>query len=251
MKSTYTRQKGNAMMFVLLGVVLFAALTFAFTRSTRNTKISLEDAQFAAQQIISFARKVNQGVETVSVNNDCLSSQISFENTTVAGYTNAAAPANKKCHVFDRAGGVVAYEAPPAVAQDLTAAAIAAAVPLAAGSMTGQYFFTGNICVDGIGTGALATCATDTQSNEELLLILPWVNLEVCNTINAILGNSAAMMQDNNGSFGTTKFTGAFADGYALGQAGFTTYKIGCYRSTSGVASPGLGYHFYAVLQAR
>lgn len=250
MKSIYLGQKGNAMMFVLIGIALFAALTFTFSRSTRNSKISLEDAQFAAQQIIGFAQKVSRGMETVSFNNDCLSSQISFENTTVAGYTNAAAPANKKCHIFDSAGGGTTYEAPPTVALDTASAATASAVPLATGALVGQYLFTGRVCVDGQGTGALATCAADALSNEELLLIMPWVSLEVCTTINSILGNSAAILQEPNSSFDATKFTGAFADGYALGQVGFTTYKIGCYQSTS-AATPGAGYHFYAVLLAR
>lgn len=239
------------MLFVLLGIVLFAALTYTFSRTNRTAaKISFEDAQLNAQKILSYAEKLNGAVQTISLQNSCLASQISFENTTIAGYANATSPANKKCHVFDSAGGGMTYEAPPAVALDTAAAALALTVPFPAGNLVGQYVFAGDVCLDGVSTGPLATCATDGLQNEELLLILPWVSLEVCTVINQILGNTAAIMQDSGGGFDSTKFTGTYADGFALGNAGFTTYPIGCYKSTN-AGSPGAGYHFYYTLISR
>ncbi len=235
-------EAGNAMLYVLIGIALFVALVFTFTKSSRFSKISTEDAILQAQAITSYADKINGAVQSAMLQSGCLSSQISFENSTVAGYTNAGAPANKKCNIFDLAGGGMNYEAPPAAAID-TVAATAAGFPV-------SYLFSGNVCVDNIGTGPLATCASDGLGNEELLLIVPFVNATVCAAINKVLENKTPMLQDSGGSFDGTKFTGTFADGFALGDGGFTTYPTGCFQSTGG-GSPGNGYHFYTVLLAR
>jgi len=251
-QSGETRQTGNALLFVLIGIVLFAALAYTFSGSSRSTaKISFEDAQLNAQAILSYAEKVSGAVQNISLQNSCLASQISFENPTVAGYANAGSPANpNKCRVFDADGGGMLYREPPAVALDTVAAATAAAVPYAAGGLVGQYFFTGKACVDNVGTGPFATCAADGLDNEELLLVAPWVNAEVCAAINTILGNTAALLQDTGASFDDTRFTGVFADGFAIGAAASTTYQNGCYQSLAG-ATPGAGYHFYYTLLAR
>jgi hypothetical protein len=244
-----SRQSGNAMLFVLIGIVLFAALSYSFTRSNRASTLSLEDARIAANSILSYAEKINNAVQLVKLQNGCLNSQISFENATVAGYTNANAPASKKCHIFDSAGGTMLYEAPPSSALDSAAAAASSFADSTA--LLGSHFFFGGSCVDNIGTGPHATCATDGVDNEELLLILPWVNAGVCDAINTILGNSAAMLQDPAGGFQANKFTGSFSDGLAIGAAGYTAYANACFRSTSAAVRPGIGYHFYYTLAAR
>jgi hypothetical protein len=249
MKSIHPGQTGNAMIYVLIAVALFTALSFTVSRTTKTSgNLSMEKATLAAQQIISYAEKINGAVQNLMLQNSCLGTQISFENATMAGYTNAAAPANKKCHIFDLAGGGMNFEMPDGDALD-TVAAAASAFP--AGALVGNYFFTGKVCVDNVGSGPVATCATDGLSNEELLLILPWVSQSVCTAINTILKNSAAILQDNDGSFDNTKFTGTYADGFAIGRAGFTTYPNGCYQSTAAGSSPGVGYHFYYTLLAR
>ncbi len=240
--------KGNAMLFVLIAIILFAALSFAFTRGGRDQgKVSKEDATIYAQQITSYAEKINNAVQNAMLQNNFLASQLSFENTTVGGYANAGSPVSHKCDVFDAAGGGMTYAAPPAGALDAAAAA-ASAFPV--GGMVGQYLFAGNVCADNIGTGARAACATDTLANEDLVLIVPFVNQETCIAINRVLGNSGAMMEDTGGGFDNTKFTGSFADGQALGNAGFTTYPAGCYKSAAG-ATPDAGYHFYYTLVAQ
>ena len=241
------KQAGNVMLYVLIGVILFAALIFTVARSDRSSSIASDENNILyAQAITSYADKINGAVQNVMLQNGCLGSQISFENTVVAGYTNGASPVNKKCNIFNSAGGGMNFEKPPAAALD-TAAAAASAFP--AGGLVGDFFFTGNVCVDGVGTGPIATCSGDGLPNEELLLVLPWVNASVCAAINKLLENSAPMLQDSDGSYDTTKFTGTYPDGFALGKSGFTAYHAGCYQSTGG--SPGNGYHFYYTLLAR
>ena len=248
MKSIYyqgkQRQDGNAMFFVLIGIALFAALTYTVVRTSSTTgKVSMENAQIAAQQIISYAEKINGAVQSVSLQNGCLSSQISFENSKIAGYINPDAPGSKKCHIFDPAGGGVDYEGPPSLALDTAAAAAGAG---GTNALVAQYFFTGNTCVDNVGSGPYTAC---TPSNSELLLIVPWVSSEICSAINQILGNTTPILVDAGGGFDNTKFTGAFTGNYALGAAGMTAYQVGCYKSVG--APPGTGYHFYYTLLAR
>lgn len=238
---------GNVMVYVLIGIILFAALSFTLTRTTRGTAtIDAEKAALYAHQITGYADKVDGAVNNVMLQNRCLASLLSFENSTIAGYTNGSAP--NRCKIFDRSGGGMNYEAPPSEAIDTAAAAASA---FGAGALTAQYLFAGNVCVDKAGSGTYDTCFSDgSTSNEDLVIILPWVKKEVCDAINNELGNKTAIVTDAGGSFGTTKFTGSFADGYAIGAAASTMYNAGCYQST-GAATPGAGYHFYHVLSAR
>lgn len=230
------RQSGNVMLYVLIGIVLFAALGYTFSRTSRPAgKVSMEDARFAAQEIIVYAEKVNAAVQSVMMQNSCLASQIN----TVA-----------RCSVYDLAGGGVVLQTPPVVARDTAAAAAAIPTFPQAAALVGNYIIVGNVCVDGVGQGAYAACATDSLPNEELLFIMPWVKADVCTQINKILGNTAAILQDEGGGFDETLFSGTFADGFALGGVGFTTYPTGCYQSNA-ISSPGEGYHFYHTLLAR
>jgi len=223
-------QTGNAMLFVLVGIILFAALTFTFTRSSRSpSSVSSEDARIYAHQILSYAEKINGAVQTIMLQNGCNGTRVSFENTSVAGYDHATA-VPQKCRVFNTTiGGGMNFESPPSGA--LTAA--------------GDYLFTGTVCVNGVGTGSYAACASDGLKNEELLLILPWVNADVCKAINSILNNSGSIPEEAAGGYDSTKFTGTYADDFALD----TDARAVCFQSTGG--SPGSGYHFYYTLLAQ
>ena len=97
---------GNAFYIILLGVVLFAALMFVFTRGAKQgvTGMTTRQAQLAADDIMTFAQQVQRGVDRVYAN-DCPESQLNFDQSYDAGYTNAAAPADKHCNIFDPAGG--------------------------------------------------------------------------------------------------------------------------------------------------
>lgn len=222
---------GNALLIVLIGIILFAALMFALTRNRPSGALSAENATLYAQQITSYADKMAGAVQSVMLLNGCLGTQINFANTTVGGYTNASAPANKKCDIFDAKGGGMNFEAPPPEA--LTTA--------------GNYFFAGNVCVDNMGTGPAATCSGDGLANEDLVMFLPFVSLEVCEAINRTLENTAAMLEDGNGFDNSTKFTGTYVDGFDLGA---TTYSAACYKSTGGILGNNK-YHFYYVLSPR
>lgn len=111
-KNSRKGERGNALFFILIGVALFAALSFAVSDMMRGgsaTSISDETAKLQATDIIDYARSVRQAVQNVRISNGCEDTQISFEKTPFdgsdAGYVNANAPSDFSCHVFHSNGG--------------------------------------------------------------------------------------------------------------------------------------------------
>ncbi len=195
-------QRGNILFLILLAVVLFAALSYAVTSSTRGggKDVGDEKAQSIASALLQYASLAEQTVSRLKLTNGCSDTQLSFENGTVTGYANANAPADKRCHVFDPAGGGMAWQSPP----------------IGANSDGTPYLFTAQICIPSVGTGPVSGCWTDgSDSDTELLIMLSGVNEKVCNYINARSDIAAAgdglPPFSNGGSMQTKyKFTGTF-----------------------------------------
>jgi len=233
-------QAGNALLIVLIGIALFAALMFFLSRDKSSDSGSAENAAMYAQQITSYAEKIHGAVQSVLLQNNCLATQVSFENSTAAGYTNGA---NALCKIFDTNGGGMTYQVPPVQAVD-NAAATAASSALA-----GSYYFEGNACVLNAGTGpATANGAACSSGNAEILFVMPFVTQAVCAQINQITTNSTTIPTVSADAFNGGKFTGTFAGTYTITTSG-TTYPSACFQSSG--SAPGTGYHFYAVLSAR
>ncbi len=231
------KETGNILLIVLIGIALFAALLFVMGRSNRYDTGATENAALAAQEITSYADKINNAVQNVMNENGCLATQVSFQNTTVGGYTNGAA---NKCMIFDPAGGALVFQTPPLAAID-TAAATAAGSALA-----GNYYFEGNACVTNAGTGPPGSACS--AANSELLIIMPWVTQTVCEQINWITMKSTTIPTVAAATFDGTQFAGSYGGSFTITTSG-TTYPSGCYQSSS--SPPGTGYHFYYVLVAR
>jgi hypothetical protein len=230
-------QSGNVLLIVLIGIALFAALMFFISRAKSSDMGTAENAAMYAQQITSYAEKLHGAVQSVMLQNNCLATQVSFENPTAGGYANGA---NALCKVFDVNGGGMVYQAPPAQAIDTSSGS-----PLA-----GNYYFEGNACVTGAGTGpATANGAACSAANSEIIFVMPFVTQAVCAQIDQITMNTTTIPTVSADAFdGATKFTGTFAGTYTI-TTGSTTYPAGCFQSSG--SAPGAGYHFYEVLVAR
>lgn len=218
------KEEGNAFFIVLLGVVLFAALMFTFSRSVRQggENISSKHAEIAATDIVSYAQRVERTVAQL-LRRNVSESDISFENSFVAGYTNPDCSADD-CKVFSGIPGVI-YQGPPAKAND--------------GS---DWVFTGANYVDGLGSG------TGT-ADAELLIMLPNLLQSVCAQVNEYLGIAGIPEEDGGSSL--TKYTGSFAaapDNIAENGGGtaLERKRTGCFRY-SGDGT----YRFYHVLIQR
>lgn len=181
-------QAGNAFILILAGVFLFGALMFTFSRSAQKGtgNLSRQQAKIAAQEILNYARTVEGAVNRVR-NNGCSENEISFVNTVVSGYSNASAPVDSSCDVFNSAGGKIEYMS---AQNNWTIGA-------------NNWQFNSTFQVSDIGnTCASASCA-------DLNVQLGGLNNDVCLHINNLLSlGTPTVPNDSNSDF--TAFTGSF-----------------------------------------
>ncbi len=227
-------QSGNAFIYVLIAIALFAALAYTFTRSGQqgSSDISNQEASLTASEILSYAQRVEDAVNRVRTKNRCSENEISFENATVSGYTNASAPVSQKCHIFETAGGNISWMS----------------FFTSQSNYQGLLGFTGRQNVPDIGS----------TSNSELILKVRDIPLETCIQINKLLQHdtftTAAMLDGDAAvrvnqqcptSLAPCKFAGNFFNTYAL---------EGEIEDTSGINSMCIRegvYTYYHVLLAR
>jgi hypothetical protein len=213
-------QRGNAFIFVLLGVALFGALAFTISRGMRSqttSSLSSRDADLAVSDILSYAQKLERGVNKLR-QNGVSENDISFENDFITGYNHT--PSVDKNKIFSPTGARVNWVKPQA------------------GANNGDpWIFTGETCVASVGTGG-AGCSSDTNPNEELLAVLPNVTKVICDKINERL-NITTLPVDTGTGYSTAKFQGVFDDGteIVLGNP----HSAACFNRSN-------AYHFYVVL---
>lgn len=216
-------ERGNVFLFILLGVILFAALAFAISRGFRSdttTAMSQRKAELLATDVLGFAQRLERTVAKMQ-RSGISENDISFENPVDAGYAHT--PSTDAHNVFHGDGGALSRQDAPSGAND--------------GSV---WHFTGHTCIADIGTGATG-CSSNTDSDEELIAVLPNVNATVCAIIDKKLG-MASIPANSGGAYSATKFIGTYADGSEIILD--RSRNAACY-------SQGGNYHFYYVLIAR
>lgn len=111
-RSFSSSERGSVMIYIMLAIGLLAALSFFITRGGRTNAgfLTAEQAKVGAQEIVEYGGTVADAVQKLRLRG-CSDEQISFENDVVStGYTNGNAPVDKHCHVFDPAGGRIAFQ---------------------------------------------------------------------------------------------------------------------------------------------
>lgn len=249
-KQAKNTQAGNIMFFILLGIVLFAALGYTFSKTSRTTAtVTLEEATMAGNHILNYASTLENAVTMVMTAGTDVSA-LSFENATVAGYTNGAAVARNK--IFDAAGGGITYEIPETSWLDSA---------YSASTFYGQWYFAANVCVPYIGSGD-TTCNSDASSaTEDIVVFLPYLKKDICLYLNKKIGIAScgtdtpcAQTAGNMWPAAGTKFTGSLADGEQTygADASYQFKSSGCMTGSGGGATPPSGsYTFFKVLSAR
>ena len=219
-------ERGNVFIFILLGIVLFAALSFTISkgfRSQTTDTMSNRDAQLAASDIMDFAQSVERGINRLR-RKAISESDLSFDNDVVAGYAHSTARPDNH-HVFDPAGAGVSWRNPPAGANN-----------------GDNWIITGASCVTDLNNGT-SGCDTDGNiRNEELLIVLPNVDQAVCEALNEKL-NIAGIPANSSEVHSTIPYRGVFTNNAEITVAG-GPYSAVCY-SISGAN------HFYYALMAR
>ncbi len=241
-------EAGNVLFILMIAVVLFAALGFTVANMLRQETpgtISGERAGLLAGEILDLGRSTRQAIQDLRISHDCGVDDISFEHSALSGYTHTPV-AKDECKIFGPDGARLSYIAPAGELLDTSQNAE---------TRYGEIVFSGEICVAGLPDGAWDDCESDSIDNEELVMVIPFVNQEVCLKINDALGveNPSGNAPIDAGCSWSTVFDGTYSDAQSIGAAtGELEGKMqGCYRHDAGCGTHNGSYHFYQVLITR
>ncbi len=228
---TYFRsqESGNVLWFILVAIVLLTALTVLLSRSGSSVDQSgdVEQLRIKATQIMRYASGIEKGIDRLKTINSCSENYISFENATVASYTNASSPADNSCHVFETAGAGLTWRT--FGTDDLNAG----------GS---NMAFINSFRIEDVGYHT-AVSGSD-------LLMVTRVSQALCQRINIELGISTTaaditVSTDDWDEF----FIGSFTDGWQVETAGDAPGLVG--EQTGCMIDNNGHYVFYHVVLVR
>jgi hypothetical protein len=189
-----TLERGSAIVWILVMVALFAALTYAVSQGSRSgsSQLTEQQAQLAATEILDYARNIKNAVHQLQIDG-CDETEVSFENPVVSGYTNPNSPTNKSCDVFNVNGGGLIYQAPGEDWLDNS---------FSSNSAYKKWGWGANYNIEGSGT-----TATD------LRIVINFLKENICIAINdklSILNPSDKPPIDTNSNVGS-EFVGIYA----------------------------------------
>lgn len=243
-------EHGNVFIFILLGVVLFAALSYTVARSMRSdtaSNISKQQATLAASEIINHAQRIERAINRMR-RNGISESDISFANSFVSGYEHTPIQPDTN-RIFEPQGGNITYLEPEAkwLANFGTAP-----------DLYGEWYFPDATRIHRLGPNGQdnSEAHNDGISNEDLIAVLPYIKQDICIAINKRLSVSAdnTIPQDSNSLWEATepKFTGTFTDsGLSIegGGSGLANAPAACIEGNANPAAD--TYHFYYALILR
>jgi len=161
-------EQGNVFLIILMGIILFAALSFSISRGMRSdntSNLSNQEAALAAGDLVAHAQKIERAVNKMR-SKGVSENDISFENNIVGTYTNPNC-ADDSCKVFHPGGGRISFRS----ANDFIS------------SLTTNFEFNGS------NRFATFGCETQTLQCSELVLYLNMNETpEVCLKINDLAG---------------------------------------------------------------
>jgi hypothetical protein len=227
-----SRQSGSVLFYVLIGVALFAALSFAVAQMMRGGgQAPTELKTAAASGVLQYADTVRTAVRAMQINGIDVN-KICFDN---AGWGNSdydfAACSDAANKVFDSDGGAVIWEKNTGDAHN-----------------SNSWLFTGANGIKGIGT----TCGN--ASCADLKMVLSGLSADTCLEINRQLGiDNPGGNPPTDAGYDQTPFTGTYTatatDDIGAGNAALENQPAGCFKTT---AAPAAGqYVFYRVLISR
>ncbi|MGB1077322.1 MAG: hypothetical protein ACPG05_03370 [Bdellovibrionales bacterium] len=227
-------QKGNVLFLILIAVVLFAALSYAVTQSTRGGgDTSEETVGFQVAELQQVVANVRTAILRLKMNG-CSNEEISVYSTMYAapaGFDNVNTPVaggDFSCHIFHPDGGGVTY-----FREDKRD------ICIPTGCDTTVLSVTGNHSVVNVGT-----------SLPELMYFVDRVTDEFCEAWNEEVGVGTPIPQDNARIVGADHWSGTFDDGSPsiIGDQAteLEGLDMGCFFSTTENVN-----NFYAVLIER
>lgn len=237
-----TSERGNVFIFILLGLVLFAALSYTVARGFRSdttSQMTERQAELTAAEILAYAQGLERAINRLR-RQGCSENSISFDDAKwgIPDYEHTP-PAPDKCKVFHPDGGNVKWRSFDQLYPSII-------------DQPNRLSFVGRSEIFGFGTDCVgdASCA-------ELYLFLRMNHAQnICQSFNK-LANIAQPLPIATGVYGSPRYDGTFqSGGTSLGSGGngndFAGKTSGCYQDVSETFSDGTPYYdFYYVLVAR
>jgi len=225
------KERGSAIIYVFIGIILFAALALAFSRGMREStgNVGQKTAKVRAAEILDYAQKIDRTVQKLILNR-CSETELNFEYefSGAAEYTNASAPVDGSCNVF-------APTRMKAILPEQMGIPSTAFVIWPDGRL---HFTADDMSVSGVGDDTFIDLTLHIQ-----------VDLDTCNEINQLVGVSVSAPPSPALAFNSTKFTGTFTAGVGreinAGASPLFGKDTGCYSNSGG------GYFFYKTLIAK
>lgn len=220
------RQSGNVIFIILIAIALFAALSFAVSKSMSGGAQNLDKelVNVKTNEIIAYSNIISDAVQSLTLMNDCLDTELSFENSNWAhtDYDNAGAP--EDCKIFSPLGGGVTWKSPDDKITTL------------------EWEFLGDHRLAGAGDSTPSVAASS-----DLIMFLPDVSEQFCLAINKKVSLNT-IPTDAGETIDATlnRFAGTFVnDDNLTGAAGaphncsnsdavFCGKNSGCYKENSG-----------------
>ncbi len=226
----YSAQSGSSLFIILIAVVLFAALSYTLSQQRDSgATLSSERIRLLASDVIDMGNKLSDSVARLRLR-QVASTKVSFENTVIAGYANAACTSDT-CKIFAFNGGGRDWETP---------------TPDINGGI--DWGFTGDVAIKNIGS-----------DEADLVAVLPNISLDICNRINILIGIYAAGGAPTIlAAVAANKFVGAYSGApVSITGAQIDGQKSACIKITAASGTAFVGapladtYVFYQVLEDR
>ena len=234
---------------ILFLVSLFAGLGYAVSHSLRNNSASPEKEKYSvyASRLTQYPISVRTAVLRINTVGRATPEEISFDYPAWGDskYQHAV-PSPDTFKVFYPDGGGVPWQKPDLKYLDSN---------FSSAYGYGKWLFTGSSCIPNIGSGSDADCnASDTQL--ELIAVLPYIERGLCIQINKKLGVNAANNymppQDVGDAWSATpEFDGTFGPGEVILDAGTILKGLDAACFEGGGTPPAGSYHFYSTLMQR
>ncbi len=227
-------ENGNVLLFILIAIVLYGALTFALSNSDGASDFNTDTEQFKAElgELYNYASTMQSVVQKLKTINGCDDNDIDFYVSGVTHANYQHADSNFRCNVFHPKGGGMSYASRPDMIID-------------AGVTADYYRFIGTQSIDDVGTtkselifSALVTEQACEQIN---------THMDITNPSGNPPASSARLDEDDFFNGGNVATTGEYNDNVnVITVSQLAGEKSGCvHDSTDG------NYAFYHVLIAR
>lgn len=224
-----SRSNGNVLFLILIAVVLFAALSYAVTQSSRGGgNADSEVNTLTASRMFQYSTAIQHGLHKMQILNGCGDTDISFARDGDGGGYDHTPVQPDTCRIFHADGGGVTY------------------IESRSFHSSGTFIYLPN-GISGVGD----------EDNSELLMLYTDLDRGTCIAINNLAGitnPSGNPPVDAAGDpWSGVEFTGTYADGIT-GNGDFlqnTTgneiqgQSFGCFAN----AAETLYYYFYVLIE--